>query len=228
MRLPLDKLQSESGVSILYGLLFLLVALMVTGYIISASITAVERLHDDQQTEQNMLTLRSAANLVRDELEDTTFVVEITVNHDQGDAQAPMLESAEGPYYKLLESAVGAAAGIAAANGSVAVAPADYSGSFDVKVGETDAAGALGGSTVHVTYKMARNILWDDTNSYLIDATFSLIDEQGRAYNLFMQAPWSPYSCDPPEAYKSTGAETVTQTIKWTGNTKISTDKEAA
>ena len=60
------KLRSNRGSSIIYGLLAILVATVVSVIILTAALTAVKRVNQDKVSTQNLLTLDSAAQLVMD------------------------------------------------------------------------------------------------------------------------------------------------------------------
>jgi uncharacterized protein (UPF0333 family) len=63
------KLQSESGASILLALLLLLVAIVVSAVIVVSALSAMQSLDQDRSEQQVYLEVSSAAELVRDELE---------------------------------------------------------------------------------------------------------------------------------------------------------------
>ena len=62
------KLHNEAGSSMLMALLFLLVAVMVSVVILSAAISASASVRSDRAQQQAMLTVSSAAELLRDSL----------------------------------------------------------------------------------------------------------------------------------------------------------------
>lgn len=63
-----QKLKSEKGTSIFFGLLLFLVASMVSIVILNGAVTTVKRVESDRKAEQNYLTCSSAAKLLRDEI----------------------------------------------------------------------------------------------------------------------------------------------------------------
>lgn len=77
-----SKLKSNSGATLIFALVALLVAAMVSAVIIYAAESNVRRVKADQAAEQARLTLNSAATLVRNEIVgdryDSTVVVETT------------------------------------------------------------------------------------------------------------------------------------------------------
>ena len=64
------KLHSRRGISILLALLLMLVAAMVSAVILSASVTAAKRVHDDRAQEQDFLSVSSGARFLLDTLSD--------------------------------------------------------------------------------------------------------------------------------------------------------------
>lgn len=63
-----QKLKSEKGTSIFFGLLLFLVASVVSVVILEGAVTTVKRVESDRKAEQNYLTCSSAAKLLRDEI----------------------------------------------------------------------------------------------------------------------------------------------------------------
>ena len=62
------KLHSQSGASMLMALLLMLVALMVSAVIIAAAVSAATTIREERAQEQAYLTVSSAAELLRDEI----------------------------------------------------------------------------------------------------------------------------------------------------------------
>lgn len=63
-----NKLKSESGVSILFALLLMLVVAMVSVVMVNASLTAVKRTSAKKDNQQVSISLDSAALLMRDKI----------------------------------------------------------------------------------------------------------------------------------------------------------------
>lgn len=63
-----NKLKSESGVSILFALLLMLVVAMVSVVMVNASLTAVKRTSAKKDNQQVSISLDSAAMLLRDQM----------------------------------------------------------------------------------------------------------------------------------------------------------------
>lgn len=75
------KLHSENGVSILFGLLIMMVAALVCAIIIAAALTSAKAVKNDYYEEQAYLTISSAAELVKCELDDRKVTI-VTVTRD--------------------------------------------------------------------------------------------------------------------------------------------------
>ena len=72
------KIHSQSGASFLLALLAFLVAAVVSVVIVTAAVTNVKRIYSDREAQQDHLTLLSAAQLVRDEMEKTRYIITTT------------------------------------------------------------------------------------------------------------------------------------------------------
>ena len=73
-----SKLRSRKGATLLFALVAMLVAVIVSAVIIYAAMSNVGRIRSDQAAEQALLTLNSAASLVRSELADDSVGLEST------------------------------------------------------------------------------------------------------------------------------------------------------
>lgn len=78
MRDMKEKINSQSGVSILFALLAFLLAAMISLTIVNTASSMMKRVYGQRQQEQNRLTLTSAANLLKSEMEKTSYTVEKT------------------------------------------------------------------------------------------------------------------------------------------------------
>lgn len=67
------KLKSTDGISILFGILFFLIASILSVVILSASVAAIKSVTSDRKLEQNYLTCSSAAKTLRDAITGTTI-----------------------------------------------------------------------------------------------------------------------------------------------------------
>lgn len=82
-----NKLQDSHGVSILFALLLMAVAAMVSITIISASLSAMKRSHAIKNTRQELLSLDSA-----------TLYIEKQLNTDTGAFEVSFSQNADGTY----------------------------------------------------------------------------------------------------------------------------------
>ncbi len=78
MNMIRNKLKEKDGVSILMGLLYLLVCLMVGTVVLVASTAAAGKLAGQQKSEQDYLTVASAARLVKDRICKLTYTYTVT------------------------------------------------------------------------------------------------------------------------------------------------------
>lgn len=110
-----EKLKSQSGVSFLLALLAFLVAAMVSVTIVAAAVTTVKRVNSDRESQQDQLTLISAAQFVRDEMEETRYIItttktETTTKGVDGRVETSTSEredrSAEGTFAEEMQKAV--------------------------------------------------------------------------------------------------------------------------
>ena len=65
----MKKLKNEQGVTILMALLLVLTAAVVSAVILSAALSAARRVNGDRTAQQNYLAVSSAAELVRDSID---------------------------------------------------------------------------------------------------------------------------------------------------------------
>lgn len=79
-----SKLHQERGATVIMALGYLLLCITVGGIIISAGSAAIGQTRDLQDEEQAYMTVFSAAELIRSEMENTFFKEEnVTIDHDQ-------------------------------------------------------------------------------------------------------------------------------------------------
>lgn len=78
-----NKLNSETGASLLIALLFFIISAMVSVVIVSAASTAVKRLQNDNTVEQEMLSINSGARLIEEQIENVSCSrIEVEVYED--------------------------------------------------------------------------------------------------------------------------------------------------
>ena len=192
-------LTDERGASVLYALLFLLVAIMVSVTVINAAVTTAHRVSDDKAWKQERLTLDSAGDVMVGMLRNTTFTVRTT---SPGGAfeEAEVLEK-DGPLADILEPAV-----IATAQHHMGVI--DDPDSFEIE--------ADGFDKVTVSYEMDSeevDIITGETHPqdrYRITAILQTEDGEQR---LFVEAYQS--NAAPVETTQDEGETTITETIQW-------------
>lgn len=104
MRKAKQKLKNRTGASIMFALLFLLVATMVSVVILDASVTTAKRLFDDTQWQQDNLTLTSAGKLLQSALKNTTCAVQTVVDPDgvQPETHSVIADECHGPLAEAL------------------------------------------------------------------------------------------------------------------------------
>lgn len=198
-RAPRDILMDERGVSILYALLFMLVAIMVSVTVIGAAVTTAHRVSDDKAWKQERLTLDSAGDVMVGMLRNTAFTVRTTSSGGVSD-EAEVLEK-DGPLADILEPAV-----IATAQHHMGVL--DDPDSFEIEVDGFD--------KVTVSYEMESeevDIITGETHPqdrYRITATLQTEDGE---QCLFVEAYQS--NAAPLETIQDGDDTTVTETIQW-------------
>lgn len=99
----------ETGASMLYALLFMLVAVMVSVVTISASVSSAKRINDDKVWNQGWLSVNSAADLVKSMVLDMEFNVVST--HDSSGVSSAEVEIVSGELSPIFEDAVRGCAG---------------------------------------------------------------------------------------------------------------------
>ena len=74
-----EKLRSEQGTSIFFGLLLFLVASILSVTILEGAVTTVKTVASDRASEQNQLACTSAAQLLRDSIMNVKLWAEVEV-----------------------------------------------------------------------------------------------------------------------------------------------------
>ena len=80
-----NKLQDSHGVSILFALLLMTVATMVSITIISTSLSAVKRSHAIKNTRQELISLDFATLYIEKQLNSDTGASEVSFSQNTGD-----------------------------------------------------------------------------------------------------------------------------------------------
>lgn len=197
------KIHSQSGASFLLALLAFLVAAVVSVVIVTAAVTNVKRIYSDREAQQDHLTLLSAAQLVRDEMEKTRYIITTTTTtttttgengEEITETTTTVDKSAEGTFAAEMKDAVD----------HVDEYSTPFSTAFKVKVDGLDDM-----KPVKVSFVMKA----EEEEKYYLVFTLS-IDETGEADEtlfLKMTSPGIEYS-DTTE----NGNQTIkTEEIKW-------------
>ena len=193
----LEKLGSRHGTSIIFALLFLLVAGVAVSVSLSAAAAAAARTVEDRLWQQDHLALTSAAELLADRLYETEARVSLertTVAADENSAsEAVSVSSASVVLAEPcpLASTLGAALLDAIRYGS------EQRGHFDITIAGSPAKDVL--KTVHVSYTITPQffggfntaeeltpvqLLYD----YQLLARLTVGDESGAAQTLYLSA----------------------------------------
>ena len=99
-----EKLQSQSGVSILFSLVIFMVATIVCITIIVAANTAVKMTHDNKEFTQTSLALDSAASLLKDQMTGMKFTY-VTVSKDGKAIGTAEVSVTDGTFSEEIKSA---------------------------------------------------------------------------------------------------------------------------
>lgn len=78
----MKKLKNEQGVTILMALLLVLTAAVVSAVILSAALSAARRVNGDRTAQQNYLAVSSAAELVRDSIDQMRYTETTTTTYE--------------------------------------------------------------------------------------------------------------------------------------------------
>ena len=78
----MKKLKNEQGVTILMALLLVLTAAVVIAVILSVALSAARRVNGDHTAQQNYLAVSSAAELVRDSIDQMRYTKTTTTTYE--------------------------------------------------------------------------------------------------------------------------------------------------
>lgn len=202
MRDSLRIVKDESGASMIYALLFMLVATMVSVVLLVASSTAVARIHAEQERTQSMLALRSAGDAVRGSLLSAECsIVTRTVIESGASTTSVTTPDDDNPLDVELRSALAQVV-----NGLA------HEGSFVVSVPDSADAGKLAGTQVAVSYTMEPKEEEDSesADAYKIVATLSLDGCNERLFLTAMRA-----ASTAPIPVTEDGVTTKTEKVNW-------------
>ena len=164
---------NQRGVSILYSLLMLLVAALVVAVLLAAALTATKSIVNDKEVEQQYLTVSSAAQLVKDELDGCTYTTGTVTTYTEKGGEVKKVEeltpAASGSFKALInDAATSVSKGISYPNSSSA--GKDFTVSVDSNTGLEN---------VKMTFKMFADGASADYKQYDIRVIFSLVDTRG-------------------------------------------------
>ena len=100
----MKKLKNEQGVTILMALLLVLTAAVVSAVILSAALSAARRVNSDRTAQQNYLAVSSAAELVRDSIDQMQYTETTKTTYKWDEATQDYVESERSTTYSLKDA----------------------------------------------------------------------------------------------------------------------------
>ena len=100
----MKKLKNEQGVTILMALLLVLTAAVVSAVILSAALSAARRVNSDRTAQQNYLAVSSAAELVRDSIDQMRYTETMKTTYKWDEATQGYVESERSTTYSLKDA----------------------------------------------------------------------------------------------------------------------------
>ena len=100
----MKKLKNEQGVTILMALLLVLTAAVVSAVILSAALSAARRVNSDRAAQQNYLAVSSAAELVRDSIDQMRYTETTKTTYKWDEATQDYVESKRSTTYSLKDA----------------------------------------------------------------------------------------------------------------------------
>ena len=97
----MKKLKNEQGVTILMALLLVLTAAVVSAVILSAALSAARRVNGDRTAQQNYLAVSSAAELVRDSIDQMRYTEITTTTYELDEKSGNYLQTGSSSTEKL-------------------------------------------------------------------------------------------------------------------------------
>lgn len=104
----MKKLKNEQGVTILMALLLVLTAAVVSAVILSAALSAARRVNGDRTAQQNYLAVSSAAELVRDSVDQMRYTETTTTTYEWDEENGSYLQTGSSSTEKLPTGLMGA------------------------------------------------------------------------------------------------------------------------
>lgn len=100
----MKKLKNEQGVTILMALLLVLTAAVVSAVILSAALSAARRVNGDRTAQQNYLAVSSAAELVRDSIDQMQYTETTKMTYKWDEEIKGYVESERSTTYSLKDA----------------------------------------------------------------------------------------------------------------------------
>ncbi len=97
----MKKLKNEQGVTILMALLLVLTAAVVSAVILSAALSAARRVNGDRTAQQNYLAVSSAAELVRDSIDQMRYTETTTTTYERDEKSEGYVQTGSSSTEKL-------------------------------------------------------------------------------------------------------------------------------
>ena len=97
----MKKLKNEQGVTILMALLLVLTAAVVSAVILSAALSAARRVNGDRTSQQNYLAVSSAAELVRDSIDQMRYTETTTTTYERDEKSEGYVQTGSSSTEKL-------------------------------------------------------------------------------------------------------------------------------
>lgn len=104
----MKKLKNEQGMTILMALLLVLTAAVVSAVILSAALSAARRVNGDRTAQQNYLAVSSAAELVRDSIDQMRYTETTTTTYEWDEESEGYVQTGSSSTEKLPTSLMGA------------------------------------------------------------------------------------------------------------------------
>ena len=206
----MKKLTEQRGASILMALLLVLLAVVVSTVILTAAVSAARQLRIDRETQQNYLTVSSAAELVRESILADSYVRTVTVERDETGAERSSdtwIQSPDGLLGPWLSLGIDD-------NGN----PKEYTATLYLQVEENKKLGKVKLDFFMSGYDVSKSGYDVSMSGYNVFVVLSLADVSGAADDCRMKLWLEGTSVTSPPAEISgekTSLTTTTQTVKW-------------
>lgn len=209
----MKKLTEQRGASILMALLLVLLAVVVSTVILTAAVSAARQLRIDRETQQNYLTVSSAAELVRDSILADCYVRTVEKTETKTEMGTEVSSSTRiqppdgllGPWLSL---------GIDD-NGN----PKEYTATLYLQVEENKKLGKVKLDFFMSGYDVSKSGYDVSMSDYNVFVVLSLADVSGAAddcrMTLWLEGRPSTVSSTSGGSGSEPSLKTTTQTVKW-------------